>query len=70
MASENIAPKARITGKTFRLKPSTKRLLALMPFRDADQRAAYRHSMIGAQVAESTVAKREKKEFGQATQAV
>ena len=62
MATENIAPKARITNKNFRLKKSTKRILALHTFASADQRAAFRRSMIEAQVAESTIIKREKKE--------
>jgi len=67
MASENIARKARITNKTFRMRQSTKRMLALHSFRDANQRADFRRSMIEAQVAASVVVKREKKEFGAAT---
>jgi hypothetical protein len=69
MATENIAPKARITNKNFRLKKSTKRILALHSFTDADQRAAFRRSMIEAQVAENTIVKREKKEFGKSAAA-
>jgi hypothetical protein len=68
MASEQIPRKPRITGKAFRLKKSTKRLLALHSFTDADQRAAFRRAMIAAQVAEMTVVKRDKKEFGKAAQ--
>jgi hypothetical protein len=57
MSSEQIARKPRITGKAFRLKKSTKRMLALQSFVDADQRAAFRRAMIEAQVAESVVVK-------------
>ena len=66
MASEQIAPKARITNKNFRLKKSTKRILALHSFPSAEHRALFRRAMIEAQVAEATIIKREKKEFGQA----
>ena len=66
MAVENIPPKARITGKAFRLSKMAKRRLALQPFADAEQRAHYRRMMIEAQVAANTVVKREKKEFGSA----
>lgn len=67
MSAENIARKARITNKTFRMSKNTKRMLALHSFRDADQRADFRRSMIEAQVASSVVVKREKKEFSAAT---
>ena len=64
MASEQIAPKARITNKNFRLKKAYKRILALQSFPSAENRASFRRAMIEAQVAESTIVKREKKEFG------
>lgn len=56
-AIDNIPPKARITNKTFRLRPAAKRILALLPFADAETRAAYRHAMIEAQVAANTIFK-------------
>ena len=68
MAAEQIARKARITNKSFRMYKTTKRELALMPFRDAEHRAHFRRSMIEAQVAAQTIVKREKKEFGAAAQ--
>jgi hypothetical protein len=68
MATENIPRKPRISGKAFRLSKTSKRALALRPFRDAEHRAHYRRCMIEAQVAASVIVKREKKEFGASAQ--
>ncbi len=62
MAVENIPPKARITGKAFRLSKMAKRRLALQPFPNAEVRASYRRMMIEAQVAANTVVKRDRSE--------
>lgn len=62
MATEQLTRKPRITGKTFRLNKTAKRMLALQSFSSAEQRAAYRRMMIEAQVAANTVVKREKTE--------
>lgn len=56
-AADNISPAPRITNKTFRLRKPYKRLLALLPFADAETRTAFKHSMIGAQVASNVVFK-------------
>ena len=62
MAVENIPPKARITGKAFRLSKMAKRRLALQSFPNDEVRASYRRMMIEAQVAANTVVKRDRNE--------
>lgn len=51
MAIENISRKPRVSNKTFRLAQNSKRLLAMLPFANAEQRAAMRASLIEGQVA-------------------
>ena len=48
---------APLTGKAFRLSKQTKRLLALMPFKDEHQRGEYRRAMIAAEYAAKQVVK-------------
>jgi len=48
------------TNATFRLSKQTKRFLALMPFKDQDQRDGLRHMMIEAQVMGNTIIKSSK----------
>lgn len=62
MAVDNISRKPRVSNKSFRLSSRTKCLLALLPFADAGQRAAFRSMMVEAQVAANTVVKRDKRE--------
>jgi hypothetical protein len=45
------------TDKNFRMAKTTKRMLSLLPFKDQDQRTAFKHAMIDAQVAASIVPK-------------
>ena len=46
--------------KTYKMSKSTKRMLALGSFRNADDRNAWKHAMIGAELAAAVVPKREK----------
>ena len=48
--------------KTFKLPKSTKRMLALFKFSDADQRHAFKRIMIDAHLASSVRPAREKSE--------
>ena len=45
------------TNSSFRMAKTTKRLLAMLPFRDNEQRSAFKNMMIDAQVAASIVPK-------------
>ena len=45
------------TNATFRLSKQAKRFLALMPFKDQDQRDGFRHMMIESQVMGNTIVK-------------
>jgi hypothetical protein len=45
------------TNATFRLSKQAKRFLALMPFKDQEQRHGLRHMMIEAQVIGNTIIK-------------
>jgi hypothetical protein len=45
------------TDKNFRMAKTTKRMLAMLPFKDQEQRAAFKNMMIDAQVAASIVPK-------------
>jgi hypothetical protein len=45
------------TNATFRLSKQAKRFLALMPFKDQDQRDGFRHMMIEAQVLGNAIVK-------------
>jgi hypothetical protein len=45
------------TDKNFKMAKTTKRLLTLLPFKDQDQRIAFKHAMIDAQIAASIVPK-------------
>jgi hypothetical protein len=51
-------------GKTFKLKKSTKRMIALMKGSTAEQRNQYKHMMIDAQLASEVVVKTEKRDRG------
>jgi hypothetical protein len=42
------------TDKNFRLSKTTKRMLALLPFRDQEDRNAFKRAMISAQLSEET----------------
>ena len=45
------------TNATFRLSKQSKRFMALMPFKDQDQRHGFRHMMIEAQVLGNAIVK-------------
>jgi hypothetical protein len=45
------------TNSSFRMAKTTKRMLACLPFKDQEQRTAFKHMMIDAQVAASIVPK-------------
>ena len=45
------------TNSTFKMAKTTKRMLACLPFKDQEQRTAFKHMMIDAQVAASIVPK-------------
>lgn len=47
--------------KTFKLAKSTKRMMALMNFTDSDQRVAFKHMMIEAQLMADVKPVKEKK---------
>jgi hypothetical protein len=47
-------------GKTFKLSKRYKTMIALMPFKNKDQRDAFRHMMIHAQLASEVRPVREK----------
>lgn len=53
---------APLTNKAFRLSKQTKRLLALLPFKDAHQRGAFRRAMIAAEHAAKQVVKTGKRD--------
>jgi len=48
------------TNATFRLSKTTKRMLALLPFKNDEQRHSFRHMMIEAQVLGGMVVKSSK----------
>jgi len=48
------------TNAAFRLSKQAKRFLALMPFKDQDQRDGFRHMMIESQVMGNTIVKSSK----------
>lgn len=66
-SSEYIAPSALRSDKNFRMAKQTKRLLALTPFKSAEDRNSYKRAMIGAQLALEQASraplKRERDEF-------
>jgi hypothetical protein len=45
------------TDKTFKMAKTTKRLLTLLPYKDEEQRIAFKHAMIDAQVMGNIVPK-------------
>jgi hypothetical protein len=45
------------TDKNFKMAKTTKRLLTLLPFKDEEQRTAFKHAMIDAQVLGNIVPK-------------
>ena len=45
------------TDKNFKMAKTTKRMLAMLPFKDQEQRSAFKNMMIDAQVAASIVPK-------------
>ena len=45
------------TNAAFRLSKQSKRFMALMPFKDQDQRDGFRHMMIEAQILGNTIVK-------------
>ena len=50
--------------KTYKMSKSTKRMLALGSFRNAEDRNLWKHAMIGAELAAAVVPKREKRPSG------
>jgi hypothetical protein len=53
----NYQPTVLKADKNFRMAGQTKRMLALMPFRDAEDRNSFKRAMISAQLAAEAAAR-------------
>jgi len=57
------------TNSSFKMSKSTKRLLAMLPYADQEQRIAFKHAMIGAQHSPNVAPKTSKDKMLKETEA-